>query len=144
MLVKWNGEGLLGVSLIGGEGSKESTGVEVLLPGWNEISDENWALMALHLKDKIESEKIVLYGKKEADKATGAITYSGQALRDVRADLARDIVKECYSVKCLKVWVEDPKLSSEVRFLVDKQIEYCMKGEGPTPGKKQDINGRCR
>lgn len=137
MLVKWNGDGLLGVPLVGGpkDNVVGKSSVEILIPGWNEVTDANWELMALHLKDKLEDETIALYGKKEVNKETGVVSYSGQALRDVRADIGRDIVKECYSVKCLEVWAEDPKISSDVQFFIAKQIEYCKTGEGPKAKK---------
>jgi hypothetical protein len=141
MLIKWNGDGLLGLPQVAvgvKEGSTDLFSndmgrVVILLPGWNEITDEEWELAAPHIKDKMEGEnpKIEIYAKKEADKETGSVRYVGQAIGDVRSDKARDIVTNCFNVKCLKKWDDNMKITTEVAHLIDKQLEYCLSGEGP-------------
>jgi hypothetical protein len=141
MLIKWNGKGLLGlpqVEVTEKEGSKDLFSndlgnVVVIMPGWNEITDEAWNLAVPHIKDKMEGDTplIEIYAKKEADKETGAIRYVGQAIEDVRSDKARDFVQNCFNVKVLKKWDDNMKITTEIAHLIDKQLEYCLNGEAP-------------
>lgn len=138
MLVKWNGDGLMAVPLVTGEASQlvGKEGMVWFMPGWNEITDEQWQIISIHVQDHLSSEKMVINGKKEVDKNDPSkIAYTGVSLRDVRADVAKDIVRGCYNLSCLYEWSEDAKLSSEVRFHIEKQIEACEKGEDPKAKK---------
>lgn len=139
MLIKWNGDGLLGLPVIDGNLKTTLVGQDeiiVIMPGWNEIEDDKWNIIATHVEDKLASGKLEMQGTKEIDKETKAISYVGKALRDVRADIARTIVQECYNKSVLESWTNDARLSSEVRYLVDKQIEYCLAGKGPEDKKR--------
>lgn len=128
MLIKWNGDGLMGTPLVNPD-SKTQGGEKTLIfmPGWNEIPDEHFALLKDTFQSDIEAKRIELYCKMEKD-ADGNPTYVGQALRDVRSDVARKIVAETFNVKILRTWADDPKIDRDLRYYIDKQIDACLKG----------------
>jgi hypothetical protein len=147
MLIKWTGDGVLGLPQIAISKDGESKdlytdmgNVVTILPGWNEITDEEWALAYPHIKDLLNPNTgnpyIEVYGKKVADGDTGESSIVGQAIEDVRADRAKEIVTNCFNVKVLERWDANMKIGTEIAHLIDKQLEACMNGEGPKKGRK--------
>lgn len=147
MLVNWKGsDGALVVPLI--DVTKAQDGTQalnhdqvVLVPGWNDVKAEHFTLMLPHIRDLIDSDRLEFYAKKDKVEEEYEVTeevngkmvtkkeirsidkYVDQDLRDIRADKAREIVKGCFRVPNLEAWLEDARLSSEIRNLVDMQLE---------------------
>lgn len=126
MLIRWTKDNILTAPLIDVNYKGPLVGkdtVLVLLPGWNEVTDEQWDLAYIHVKDKLEAGLLELYCTKKQGSEPGTVEFVGQALRDVRADKAREIVKGCFNMKNLKTWQDDMKITTEIRHLIDRQIE---------------------
>ncbi len=134
MLVNWKADHMNVVSLVDSTYTGPLVGkdtVEVLMPGWNEVPDTAWDLMYPQMKQYIEQEKLEFYCTKKTE--DGVTTFTGQPLRDVRADKAREIVKGCFNVANLKTWQDDMKITTEIRHLIDRQVEQIEKyGEDQT------------
>lgn len=129
MLIKWNGTGLMGTPLVNpASTTKGGEKTIIFLPGWNEIPDEWFDLLKDTLRDDIENKRIELYCKMEKDE-NGNQKYVGQALQDVRSDVARKIIAETFNLDVLKTWADNPKIDRDLRFYIDKQIDACEKGE---------------
>jgi len=133
MLVFSKGDGagkVIGIPAIGMDDttihSYSKQAIVLVMEGWNEIPIDQWDKCSLHIKDKLESGELTLRCKKEDDG-----TLVQQALWEVRADYAREIVRGCYNLKNLKEWSTETKLSSELRALIDMQLTACEKGEDP-------------
>lgn len=124
MLIKWNREsGALSIPIIGTNVATTIDGSKlvILMPGWNEVADDVFNQIQPHIVDKMDSGDLEIYAKKEG---TGDdVKYVGSPLRDVRADKARDIVNGCFNVELLQTWRQDAKIPTEIRHLVDMQLE---------------------
>lgn len=141
MLIKWNGDGMMGTPLVNPAVRSQGGEKTVLFaPGWNEIPDEHFELLKDTFKSDIENNRIELYCKKEKvksktiDPETGKEVeietekYVGQPLRDVRADTARKIVAETFNLTTLRAWAVDPKMDRDLRYYIEKQIDACNAG----------------
>jgi hypothetical protein len=95
-----------------------------LFPGWNEIDAVKWPDVYVQLKGGITKEWFTPYGT--PDKVTGE--WENKDLIDIRADVARDVVKGCFNIDNLNKWKRDSKLSSELRALVDMQLSDIARG----------------
>ena len=129
MLINWKGDGKSDRILTCPAIDTEYTGalvakddLVVLIPGWNEIDDDSFKKIYPHIRYLIEAGQIEFYCRRENGE-DGAVTFVGQPLRDIRADKARDIVKGCFNMTNLKEWIEDMKITTEIRHLIDRQIE---------------------
>jgi hypothetical protein len=110
----------------------------ILVDGWNEIPQEDWPLVEKHMEMGIESGKFTLKCKTIDEEVTidGVKTTRPvrvqQSLSEVRADIARDVVKGCYNPFVLEAWAKDPSLSGELRALADialKEIDKIGKDQ---------------
>ena len=132
MLIKLEADGLCTVPVVSGEPIAphltEKNKLIVLFPGWNEIKPEYWAIVQPHLKDGIESGKFVLRTKRDATGETDGIEAG---IDEIRADIARDVIKGCYNLDNLKAWQNDTKLTGELRALADIQLKACEEGKSP-------------
>jgi len=135
MIVKWNGDGILMVPVVGG-GGKGRTGGEPLvrlLPGFNEVADEQWNLIRPHVQQKMDSGKLEEFSKKEKDEEGNSV-ISGVALRRFMPNRAREAVKECYSIETLEFWLKgakdyEPETRDEIRAMIKDQIAAIKEGK---------------
>lgn len=136
MLIKWNGKGLWAIPIVNGDETasmitKEK--MEVLLPGWNEMDNERFEKALPSIYEYIADGRAEPYGKvvRETDEETGNVTYKfdGKYLLDVRADVARTLIKECYNVALLEKWMKDPKVEKEFYVSLKEQLDACLKGD---------------
>lgn len=143
MLIKWNGSGLGMVPLLGGkenekflQGGTNNYGQVRLMPGWNQVSERNWELMAPHLKDQLEQGTAEIPKKAEwqelvddkkkpivGEDGKPVMGYTNTDLADIRADLGRKIVAETWNFETLELWMDDMSLSSELRNYIQKQYD---------------------
>lgn len=108
------------------DGKPSSVGKQVILiDGWNEISQADWPLVEESMEYGIETGKFTLKCKTieedvevDGKKVTKTVRVQ-QGLNEVRADIARDIVKGCFNPFVLEAWAKDPTLSGELRALAD-------------------------
>jgi hypothetical protein len=131
MLIKWNGDGLCYVPLTSNNQEDlamvaKEKGV-ILVPGWNDVPPNEWKVIEAHVEDYISNGRVELRCK--VDETGEKTVRTEQAIYEVRADLARAIIQGCYNFKVLEGWKDNSKLSSELRNLVDIQLEKCTKGE---------------
>ena len=139
MLINWKKDHVLTVPKVDVNYKGFLVSKDVLLwftPGWNEITDDDWAIIFPHVRGMMDAEDLEIYAKKRvADDEAKTVTFEGQDLEDVRADKAREIVKNCFNPPLLKKWQDNMKLATEIRHLVDRQIEMINKGDETTPMK---------
>lgn len=115
MLLKWNKDHINGIPVVTGNettGALSKSMMVTLIPGWNEVTFQQFEIILPMIKDKIEDGSIEVYGKKEKNEA-GEMVYVDQLFIDVRKDFARDIIRECYNPKLLNKWLNDPKVEKE-------------------------------
>ena len=135
MLIKWNGKGLWAVPIVKGDETmamitKEK--MEILLPGWNEMSKEKFALALPSIFEYIADGRAETYNKvKRIVDEEGKVTfeYEDKEFLDVRADQARNLIKDCYNVALLEKWMKDPKVEKEYYVSLKEQLEACLKGD---------------
>lgn len=112
-----------------GQISQSTPNMILLVDGWNEIEQDIWPLMETTMEEGVQSGKFeylcktveveveeLVDGKPTKVKKEERIQ---QSLTDVRADKARQVVKECYNPHNLESWSKDPKITSELRALAD-------------------------
>ncbi len=158
MLVNWKGgERLLQIPLI--DVSKPVTMDSAinheqvtLMPGWNELAEGVWDMVLPHIRGYLADGSIEYYAKKEKVEKEVEVekeddkgkktkvkeivfedVFVEQRIDDVRSDKAREIVRSCFNMKNLRAWAENAKLSTEIRNLVDMQIEKIEKYNGDAP-----------
>jgi hypothetical protein len=131
MILKVNSDGLLFVPYVNVNeavvaGKERGIG---LVPGWNEIPQEDWPNAAPHLVTHIANGKIELRGKEIEESYVDDVTGETKKrtvvkdllLGEIRADIARKVVEGCFNPKDLNRWREDAKLTSELRAIADIQ-----------------------
>jgi hypothetical protein len=135
MLVKWNGKGLWAIPIVKGDETanmitKEK--MEVLVPGWNEIDNDRFDAALPSIYEYFLDGRAEPYGKvtKDEDEDGKVIyKYEGKYLLDVRADVARNLIKECFNVALLEKWMKDPKVEKEFYVALKDQLDACLKGD---------------
>jgi len=132
--VKSDNGGPVMVPYITKDSVTNSPSMVMLLDGWNEIPEDIWPLVEATMEHGISTGKFDIkcktieeeYEVKGEDdkpvKKTREVRIQ-QPLQDVRADIARQIVKECYNPITLQAWAKDIKLSAELRALVDMCLQ---------------------
>lgn len=91
-----------------------------LLPGTNEITDDEWAAIKPHLAAEIKAGEIAVLSVKAKP---GKRTPDGKArsIKDVPVSVARDIIEKCVNPATLKKWFTDES-RDEVLLLVTKRM----------------------
>jgi hypothetical protein len=97
-----------------------------LLPGVNEVSDDEWAVMKQHLAREIKSGEIATL---ETEAANGkSVPGGGKAhnLKDVSAKEAVTLVMECVNPDTLKKWYKEETRDAVVRCILEKMKKLKM------------------
>jgi hypothetical protein len=139
MIVNWKKEkaGLLTVS-------KMIKGVIVktisILPGHNEINDDDWEGIKGQLQSKIDEGHIEVVAKevvKEIELENGKTKTkksTATKLAELEPDQALEIVQNTFDIKTLQKWRKS-ETRDEIRAAVADQIEFV---KNPNPNKKKD------
>lgn len=148
MLCKWNGQGLMGTPLIDPNAvSRGGEKMVMFMPGWNEVPDNQFNMIAVSLQDLVDNGRLELYDCKEVKETdaegkpveNGKLVFVGKEFRDVRNDVARKMILEVFDFKLLQKWLDDPKVDRDIKYNIEKQLEACIKGEAPMViGKKKE------
>ena len=136
MIINWRKKdaGLLTVSMI-----KDGTIVKTLslIPGHNELSDDEWDGIKGQLEDKIKVGDIVpieVESKKEVEVngKTKSKRITATDFRDLPAEKALKIVRDTYNKKTLNKWRKDES-RDEIRAAISEQLDLIK-----NPNKKTD------
>lgn len=134
MLVKVKSEGQVIIPVIEMVPDKPTTvpsGYVRLMPGWNDVPDEQWSVIKRDLREKMEQGLIELQGRKVKDD-DGVEQIEGIPLRDVNAITANKIIKECFNIDCLNKWLENTEgrreTRDEIRVAIKEQIALINSG----------------
>jgi len=157
MIVNWKGDGLKVISVIdASSGKKVITGTVTLLPGHNIVKDTDWENMEKQdsLQLSIKSGRLVPIGKqaekvikenvvkiveeededgniskkKKIEKKEKKITATEPILlKDMKAEEARQIVKDTYNLETLEAWRKDEG-RDEIRAEIANQIDFVNRG----------------
>jgi hypothetical protein len=93
-----------------------------LLPGVNEVTDDEWKIMKPHLAAEIKSRAITVV-EKEVQKSKRAPDGKAKNLKEMPADEATELVSECVNPDTLKKWYRE-ETREEIRlFIVEKMKE---------------------
>jgi len=144
MIVKWNGKGLLmtpivemeteeqrtrgGVPMVGGERQVR------LIPGYNEVKDEDWVLMKSQLFNHIKEKKLEYFASTKKDETTGELVEKGVALRRQNVNKAREMVLDCFCLDSLLAWLKggegyEAEDRSDIRVLIEEQMNSINEGK---------------
>jgi hypothetical protein len=92
-----------------------------LLPGVNEVTDDEWKVMQAHLAREIAA-KVIVPIIREVPKSNRAPGGKAQNLKQYPADKAAALVKECVNPDTLKKWYQE-ETREEVRLVIVKKME---------------------
>ena len=90
----------------------------LLVPGWNEIKPADFQYCKETMALGVEQGLFEYRGKKGEDDEVIECPLS-----EIRADIAKKMVQECFNPTNLNEWKDDSKLTSELRNAVDIQIQ---------------------
>jgi hypothetical protein len=93
-----------------------------LLPGINEVSDEEWAMMEPHLAAEIAGGIITILERKEKSAYGEAEKRPAKRLSEFPAAFAEDLVKQCVNPDTLRKWYNEEDRGS-VRVHIVKRME---------------------
>ena len=121
MLLKYNPkvEHLKCVMLTPKEGLKLTRNMVHLLPGTNEVTDDEWKAMRGNIVTEIKNGEIVTLAQKVKTK-TGDI--QAKNLKDMPANVAIKFVSECNNADTLKKWYNEV-INEEVRLAITKKFK---------------------
>lgn len=139
MIINWKKEkaGLLTVS-------KTTNGAIVktvsILPGHNEIEDDDWEGIKSQLQSKIDAghmevveEEVVKEIELENGKTKNKKSIVTK-LNELESETALEIVENTFDLKTLKKWKKS-ETRDEIRAAISDQIEFV---KDPNPNKKKD------
>jgi len=149
MIVKWNGDGMLVIRLMnrdfktmkvqkheGLDDGRVAAGKMIrLIPGFNDIPEDEWNQARLEVLDRIKDEKIIEYCKDKLDGETGEkVGVTGASIRRQHVNTARTMIKECFDVKTLNDWLNgrddlEPETRDEMRLRIKQQLEKIRTGK---------------
>jgi hypothetical protein len=92
-----------------------------LLPGVNEVTDDEWKVMQVHLAREITA-KVIVPIIREVPKSKRAPSGKAQNLNQYPPDKAVALVKECVNPDTLKKWYQE-ETREEVRLVIVKKME---------------------
>lgn len=125
MLVKWTEERIKGIP------KADNMGMVILVPGYMEVEDSNWAKARERVMKDIESGRIVEEWMKivPEQKADFALVYMDDKkqwfapakLSNINRPRVAEVVKETYHVPTLLGWM-DEELRQDVRLHIMKQL----------------------
>jgi hypothetical protein len=90
-----------------------------LLPGTNEVTEDEWEAIKPHVAQEIKDGEIVPFAVKTASRSVP----DGKArnLKDVPANIARDIIEKCVNPATLKKWYGE-ETRDEVHMAISKRM----------------------
>lgn len=109
---------------------------KVLLPGHNEIDDEDWKeiekskSVQRHIKEgnfEVVMAKVVEKKGEGKDAKEEVVTKPANTLKDLDSEQAEEVIKETYDVDILKKWKAAEGKRDDVRALIQNQIDLIMK-----------------
>jgi hypothetical protein len=92
-----------------------------LLPGINEVTDDEWKVMKVHLAGEIKA-KVIVPVIQEVAKSKNAPDGKAQNLKQYSTNKAVVLVKECVNPDTLKKWYQEES-REEVRLVIVKKME---------------------
>lgn len=123
MLLKWNQARLKVVELLPIIGSKAllTRSQVTLLPGVNEVTDDEWELMKPHLQDSLKRKELETIVTKIG---TGpGKSKEVRNLRDMPSNRALSLIKNTVDPYTLKKWEQEEE-RPELRAAIQKQMEH--------------------
>jgi hypothetical protein len=111
-----------------------------LLPGVNEVTDDEWKIMKPHLTAEIKS-KVITIVEKEVQKSKRSPDGKAKNLKEMPANEAIELVSECVNPDTLKKWYQE-ETREEIRLsIVEKMKELKVEIPKFNPGKNADEGG---
>ena len=92
-----------------------------LLPGVNEVTDDEWKIIQVHLAREITA-KVIVPIIREVPKSTRAPSGTAQNLKQYPTSNAIALVRECVNPDTLKKWYQK-ETREEVRLVIVKKME---------------------
>lgn len=108
----------------------DGVGAVRLLPGYNEVDDNEWKTARNLVIDYIENGMLVEEWTKIAAEQKDSFPlvkqeekqwYTSAQLKDINRPRVKDVVKDCYDIDVLKRWL-DNELRADVRLEILKQL----------------------
>ena len=96
-----------------------------LLPGTNEVSDDEWEVMKPHIKDEIEKGIIIEVQKNapaDGKKGGKGKSQAARELKDMSVKVAKSFVADCVNPDSLAKWYKE-ETRDEVRLAIIKKME---------------------
>lgn len=93
-----------------------------LLPGVNEVTDDEWKAMKGNITNEIEKNEIVILAQKVSDGRGKPGGRKAKDLVQMPVNIAVNYVNECTNPQTLKKWYEE-ETREEVRLHITKKIE---------------------
>jgi hypothetical protein len=110
-----------------------------LLPGINEVTDDEWKVIQVHLAREITA-KVIVPIIREVPKSTRAPSGKAQNLKQYPTSNAIALVRECVNPDTLKKWYQE-ETREEVRLVIVKKMEELKveipKFKGPEEPEKE-------
>jgi hypothetical protein len=110
-----------------------------LLPGTNEVTDDEWKLMKVYLARKIEAG-IITTVEKDIPKSEEAPDGKAHNLKQIKGKEAVTLIKDCVNPDTLKKWYLE-ETRDELRLLIVKKMEE-LKIEVPEYNPDDDDEGK--
>jgi hypothetical protein len=92
-----------------------------LLPGVNEVTDDEWKIMKPHLAAELKS-KVISIVEKEVQKSKRAPDGKAKNLKEMPADEAIELVSKCVNPDTLKKWYRE-ETREEVRLSIVEMMK---------------------
>lgn len=106
----------------------------IIWPGFNNMPHELWEIAAPEIQDLLDSKEFdVSLSKKDKEREGALISYE---LWDLGAKDMREVIKKTFNMRDLKFWVKNEKVTSEMRHLLQLQIEGVESGVDPWADEK--------
>jgi hypothetical protein len=165
MIVNWKGDRVLSVPVLMARSSEQSSlkfsnpvGGEKLvrlIPGYNEIMEKDWEIVADLLQRYIDNGKLETFGKKErqdvevevVDSESGEVSKEvesvtkerGISIRRFTPKAAKDAVKGCFNLDTLNFWLTgsetyEAEVRDEIRVLIKEQVDQIQGGDAKAVG----------
>ena len=151
MIVNWKGERVLSVPVIE-RGETEDGEIKdtsrvgahksvILIPGYNDIDDDDWEVIEIHLSKYIEIGRISTETKREKvdEEEGGGYAKVGVPLRRIPPAKAKNIVDGCFNLASLELWLNgkgdyEPEVRDEIRTQIKEQVAKIRAGSEDAVG----------
>jgi len=102
-----------------------------LFPGYNEITDEVWNKIKVHLTSKILDKQIVYLSKRGKDEETGDMVEEGIPLGDLKPEKAKEVIWNCFDVTVLERWKAEYAAKNDLIRTINLQFDGIAEGKVP-------------